>query len=71
LGIAVLRGAFSGFCASRIGYEVQNVFDDEEHWHNCAYDVPLEEEQEPASDNQGQDYGHEHEEEYEGKENIN
>ena len=43
--MAFLGGMFSGFCASRIGYQVQNLFDDEEHWHDCAYDVPLEEEE--------------------------
>ena len=46
LGIALLGGAFSGFVASRVGRKVQHLFDDEEHWHGCAYDIPLEEEEE-------------------------
>lgn len=83
LGLALMGGAFSGFCASRVGYEVQNLFDDEEHWHNCAYDVPLEEEEviekegEPRAQayfdpEQDQEQVYEHEEDYsDGKENIN
>lgn len=84
--MAFLGGMFSGFCASRIGYQVQNLFDDEEHWHNCAYDVPLEEEEvleappaktamfwshEPRENTEEKQMDvYEHESESDGKENI-
>ncbi len=82
LAIATLGGAFSGFCASRVGRAVEHLFDDEEHWHHCAYDVPLEEEEvEPAKgsyfDGEGKtekadeyDEHEEHEVDSDGKENI-
>jgi len=82
--MAFLTGMFSGFCASRIGYQIQNLFDDEEHWHNCAYDVPLEEEEvldappaakaafwDPENNTEERRMDvYEHESESDGKENI-
>lgn len=80
LAIAILGGAFSGFCASRLGRTVEHLFDDEEHWHGCTYDVPLEEEEvNPAKgsnldnaqkDSEEDNYEYEHESESDGKENI-
>lgn len=82
LGLAIMGGAFSGFCASRIGHRVEHLFDDEEHWHACAYDVPLEEEfvegdgkddfnkEEQVYDDEPEDQ-REYDDDVDGKENIN
>ena len=77
LAFAIVGGIISGFCASRIGYEVQTMFADEEHWHGVEFDVPLEKEggakaAEPHTYfNQDPEQPYEHEDEDHGKENIN
>ena len=48
LGISLLGGAFSGFIASRAG-SLNHFFDDEEHWYECRYDMPLEVDDKPES----------------------
>lgn len=60
LCLALLSGAFTGFVASRLGRPIEHIFDDEENWHECCYDIELREEEvddaEPsASDHQNED----------------
>jgi hypothetical protein len=50
IGIALLGGAFSGFIASRLGRTIEHIFNDEENWMHCTYDIQPNEE-EVADDN--------------------
>ena len=43
IGIALIGGAFSGFIASRLGRTIEHIFNDEENWMHCTYDIKPEE----------------------------
>jgi ammonium transporter Rh len=45
LCIALISGAFAGFTSSRLGRTIEFIFDDEENWYDCTYDLELREDE--------------------------
>ena len=49
VGIAIVTGAFSGFICSKFG-DVEELFDDKEHFHGCEYDIDPDFKEEPKQE---------------------
>ena len=53
MGIAILSGILTGFLVSNC-CPTENFFDDEAHFHDVAFDIPLEELDQDLDDKKGE-----------------